>query len=569
MTTMTIEEQIILQYAIPHCTIQEDASSLPWLREGVKRQRQADWDRIDQRERVRIEQRERDRIEQRERDRIEQRDQDRVLVPVNWDRVLELALFHDVFPSVYRRLDNTGWLAVPEEAVRKFRKNWHQHLARNLILSHEMDRVLELFAKGGVKAVPLKDIFLARLLYSNITLRSFHDLDIWIRPSDTERAGDLLQQIGYEPRFTAAEQNYSAENEYSIPFHRYLQHMRIYVDLHWSLAKSRDYPAIPEEHWWRQAREISISDQSSITRNFSNQRSSDQSSIYSGSSDQNSNDQSFSNKNSSGQRCFLLAPDDLLIYLTIQIHASTYCYLKHFIDIYQLLIRWGDRLDCRYIYHTAREMGMVNNLLFVLLTVRNLFDTPIDTSINASINVPINVPINNSTNTSNTFNTSTGKPNTPTSASINTSINTPINASMNAPMNTSMNTLIDTLMIQLRPDQKVKPVTGFLRFYLLRHIFNRQTILSGQYSRDLRQRFCLLLHDRLTQSIKSPLRVFFPSAEGITARYQLLPHSKKIYLYYCLNPFLIIYRLLRGLVVKSSGADGLGTLLGPVSMGQR
>jgi hypothetical protein len=131
--------------------------------------------------------------------------------------------------------------------------------------------------------------------------------------------------------------------------------------------------------------------------------------------------------------------------------------------------------------------------------------------------------------------------------------------------NTVINVLIDKLIIQFKPDQKVKPAMGFLRFYLLSHIFNRQTILSGKYSRDLRQGFCLLLYDRLSQSITSPLRVLFPSAEGIAARYKLLPHSRKIYLYYCLNPFLIIYWLLRGLVVKSSDADGLGTLLGPIS----
>jgi len=516
---MTIEEQIILQYAIPRTpSNQEDAPCLHG--EEIKRQRQADGSRIDR---------------------------DRISVPVNWDQVLELALFHDVFPSVYRNLEDTGWREVPEDAVRKFREKWHEHLARNLILSHEMDRILELFARGGVKAIPLKGIFLARMLYPDTILRSFNDLDIWVRPSDAKRAGELLQQIGYELRFGNNGQSYSAENEYSIPFHRYFPHTRIYVDLHWSLAKSRDYPAIPEERWWQQAREGRISGQGSSTRNFSKQSPSEQRSSDRGSSDQMVSDQDFS-----GQCPFLLAPEDLFIYLTIQIHASAYCYLKHFVDIYQFLSRWGDQLDCKYIYQTARDIGIVNNLFFVLLTVRNLFDKPIDRPINPSIYSLTKVPINVSINAPN-----------------NALTNASTNVSNNASNIRSINTMLDTLLIQLKSNQQVKQRTGFLRFYFLRHIFNRQTILSGKYNRDLRQGFCLLLYDRLTQSISSSLRVLFPSAEGIAARYQLLPYSKKIYLYYCLNPFLIMYWLFRGLVVKSSDAHGLGILVGPVSSGQR
>lgn len=421
---MTIEEQIVLQYALPRLN-REDAS---WWSLECQGQ-------------------------------------------VNWDRVLELALFHDVLPSVYRNLEDTGWLTVPDDAVWKFREKWHQHLARNLILSHELDRVLELFAKRRVKAIPLKGVLLAGLFYPDITLRSFSDLDIWVRPMDLKEAGEILRQTGYKPRFTldqdySEDKDYSAENVCDILFHRYLpQGSRIGIELHRCLAKPRDYPAIPEEKWWYQAQEVMIN----------------------------------------GQHYLSLAPEDTLIYLALKIHASAYCYLKQFVDLYQIISLLGNKLNWKYIHRTAQETRMVNNLSFALLTIRHLFGSyTIQHGLYKSQH-------------------------------------------------------------EIEHDQSVSPIMGALRLHLLKRIFNRQTILSGRYGRDLRRGFCLLLNDRLIDSIASSLRTLFPSTGAICARYLILPHSKKVYLYCCLNPFLVMYWLVRGTLVKSSDGDGLGALLGPVN----
>lgn len=252
---------------------------------------------------------------------------------VDWDRVINLALFHDVFPSVYRHLKNNTFCMMPKVIVRKLHRLWQQHLTRNIILHHELNSILTLFAKEGLKAIPLKGLLLAGLFYPEMTLRSYNDLDIWIRPGDMERAGKLLQQIGYEPGFLV-DQSCSVENDNNISFYRYLvRRSRIRVELHWSLAKSRDYTAIPEERWWHRAEQVWIHD-----RGY-----------------------------------FSLTPEDMLIYLTINIHTSTYIYLKQFVDLYLFFMYWGDGLDWEYIHQTAKECGMVNNLFFALLTTQRLF----------------------------------------------------------------------------------------------------------------------------------------------------------------------------------------------------
>jgi len=426
---MAIEELIVLQYALPHFHREETPL---WCKEAADQ------------------------------------------MQVNWDRVLELALFHDVLPSVYRNLENTGWLSVPDDAVRKFREKWYHHIARNLILSHELDRVLKLFAERGIKAVPLKGVLLAGLFYPDITLRSFSDLDIWVRPANLKEASQILQQTGYEPRFTL-DQDYSAENVCDILFHRCLHAgSKISIEIHQCLAKPRDYPAIPEEKWWHQTREVQIN----------------------------------------GQYYFSLAPEDMLIYLALKIHASAYCYLKQFVDLYQVISLWGNTLDWNYIRRTAQETRMVNNLSFALLTIVRLFDL-----YTARYSLPVT-------------------------------------------WHSAVVTQHNLCMAQC---SSVSPLMGTLRLHLLERIFNRQTILSGRYGRDLRRGLCLLLNDRLTDSIATSLRTLFPSRGAICARYLILPHSKKIYLYCCLNPFLVMYWLIRGSLVKSSDGDGLGALLGPVN----
>ncbi len=39
---------------------------------------------------------------------------------IDWERVIDLSLSHDVFPAVYKNLKKMGWLNMPEDAVRKF-----------------------------------------------------------------------------------------------------------------------------------------------------------------------------------------------------------------------------------------------------------------------------------------------------------------------------------------------------------------------------------------------------------------------------------------------------------------
>ncbi len=69
--------------------------------------------------------------------------------------------------------------------------------ALNILLTHELQKLLALFADNDVRAVPYKGPALALQLYGNVALRQFSDLDILVHPRDVLRARDLLLAEGY------------------------------------------------------------------------------------------------------------------------------------------------------------------------------------------------------------------------------------------------------------------------------------------------------------------------------------------------------------------------------------
>lgn len=371
---------------------------------------------------------------------------------IQWGRVIELALFHEVFPSIYLHLKNLGWRIVPEAEVKRFHELWQRHLARNIILVEELNRLLALLAEEGVKVVILKGIILAGKFYPNLVARSFNDLDLWVRPEDMERVGKILRANGFESR-VSYNLTKPIENDYATAFYKcFPKAGRIYIDLHWRLGKLRDYKMIPEDAWWEKALRVDINE----------------------------------------QQYWSLAPEDMLIYLSMQIHASNYMHLKHFVDLHQFFIFENNyRLNWDYIHRTAQDMGILINFYFMLLTTSRLFQ------------LPDNVPV-------------------------------------------------------------IRPKGRRLRLYFLNRLLNPQTIIQGRYGRDLRQGFCLLLQDRPINSVLSSLKILFPSRGALAARYRLWPQSKTIYLYYLLNPFLVLYWVIRGLIIKATDGDGLGELLGPL-----
>lgn len=117
---------------------------------------------------------------------------------INWARLIQLAERHGVVPVVYRRLSaavgvsETGLL----EPLRQLEKlNAH----RSLWLTLELLNIHRHLAARGLEVLPYKGPVSAEILYGNVAMRQFSDLDLLIRSRDLPAIKSALAELGYHP----------------------------------------------------------------------------------------------------------------------------------------------------------------------------------------------------------------------------------------------------------------------------------------------------------------------------------------------------------------------------------
>lgn len=123
---------------------------------------------------------------------------------MDWSHLIATAVRHGVGPLLYWHLNTTSAAIIPECWKAVLAEHFQRNVRRNLTLTGELYKILELFAARDILAIPYKGPTLAALAYGNVALREFVDLDIVIRQRDIGRAHELLVSCGYRADFDLA-----------------------------------------------------------------------------------------------------------------------------------------------------------------------------------------------------------------------------------------------------------------------------------------------------------------------------------------------------------------------------
>ncbi len=129
---------------------------------------------------------------------------------VDWEQLIRLAQHHGLVPLVFRRLsaEMDASLSPGLEALRQQDKaNAH----RTLWLSLELLNIHRHLRARGLEVLPYKGPVLAEMLYGNVALRQFSDLDLLIRSDDLPTIKEALAELGYAPGLRLAQ---AAERDY-------------------------------------------------------------------------------------------------------------------------------------------------------------------------------------------------------------------------------------------------------------------------------------------------------------------------------------------------------------------
>jgi putative nucleotidyltransferase-like protein len=151
---------------------------------------------------------------------------------IDWDVLIQISLIHGILPIVFQHLSTESLECVPQAVMQKLRNHYKANARQSLLLSLELQRILQSFKQAGIKAVPYKGPVLAELIYGDLALRQSADIDIMISKSDVTAASEILVSQDYRP-----------DPKYQLNWeaHFIKSEGRFVVDLHWGVTTTNIY----------------------------------------------------------------------------------------------------------------------------------------------------------------------------------------------------------------------------------------------------------------------------------------------------------------------------------------
>ncbi|MFQ5849219.1 MAG: nucleotidyltransferase family protein [Candidatus Binatia bacterium] len=169
---------------------------------------------------------------------------------LDWAYLLRTAHQHGMAPLLYWHLNATCLEAVPKDTLDQLRDHFDNNGRRNLFLTGELLKLLNLFEAYEIPVIPYKGPLLAASVYGNLALRQFLDLDLLVHKQHVSKARELLVSQGYRPQFHLnGDQESAFLQSYSeLCFAR--EDGRVIVDLHWAItSRGFSFPLDPERLW--------------------------------------------------------------------------------------------------------------------------------------------------------------------------------------------------------------------------------------------------------------------------------------------------------------------------------
>lgn len=253
---------------------------------------------------------------------------------MNWPLLLDLARYHGVGPLLYRTISTVCADLVPQDSLDAFRQGTLAGTLLNRVLAGELVQLCRAFDESGVPAVPFKNATLAAMVYKDLSLRDFDDLDFIVPQHLLADAQRVLWSQGYRPRNQPHDEPDAghADEPYCV-FVKKDSVLR--VDLQWVMAHEQFAFRLDRPEVWRHRVPVSID----------------------------------------GQGVRGMAPEELLIILCM--HGSKHAWerRKWVADVAELLR--SQRLNWKRVFSTAAEWKCHRMLLLGLALANRLLEIPL------------------------------------------------------------------------------------------------------------------------------------------------------------------------------------------------
>jgi hypothetical protein len=143
---------------------------------------------------------------------------DLVRTGIDWDETRMIAANFEVEPVFYSNIRNLPGNVVPRDfldsAVTLERESRAFALTRSLILAD----LVRKFDTAGIPVLVIKGPAISLLAYGDVSLRSYHDIDLLTTPDALTRARDLLLSIGYSREYDATAEAALISGDHALEF---------------------------------------------------------------------------------------------------------------------------------------------------------------------------------------------------------------------------------------------------------------------------------------------------------------------------------------------------------------
>ncbi|OGO22532.1 MAG: hypothetical protein A2144_02235 [Chloroflexi bacterium RBG_16_50_9] len=251
--------------------------------------------------------------------------------PLDWKYFVELAAYQGVIPLVNHNLSVADFSShIPQPCGNQLKQAYKYTVYRNVILTSELAHVVTALRSEGIETICLKGTALAEVIYGNACLRPVTDMDILIHPEDKARAGSIVAGLGYK-RVAGKDNHHPFHEEY----HKEAA-FTLFLELHWNLD-NKQLVAFPEEQLWSRAQPLELS----------------------------------------GTACWMLSPEDNLMFLANHLHKHNSHQLKLLCDIAELLKKYEGKLDWDYITISAQSWQIKPAAYLALKRAQELLGAPV------------------------------------------------------------------------------------------------------------------------------------------------------------------------------------------------
>lgn len=261
-----------------------------------------------------------------------------------WAQLARLAEWHNVAPLLLRRLHGLSKTpTIPTDVAAMLRDSHQRTAMRNLLRLRELAHLVRALGEHGIDVVLLKGAHLASAVYGDPALRGMKDVDVLVRRRDLVDAYRVLLGIGNAEGSIA---DLESEVEVECARHHHLPPVTMPgagpVEMHWNLTPPDEAVAIDMDGVWERAGEVRVG----------------------------------------GARALGLAPDDLLIHLSI--HAALQhrfrMRLRHLCDIAETLTRFRDRIDWERLVTVANASGASRFVYCTLRVAESVLGAPVSSA---------------------------------------------------------------------------------------------------------------------------------------------------------------------------------------------